>query len=60
MKISIIDGKNGFKEIEVNLEDIDGISKNRILRTIFINKRKYRLTLASYKKLRSFDKKYWI
>ena len=60
MKISIIDGKNGFKEIEVNLDDIDIISKNRILRTIIINKRKYRLTLASYKKLKSLDKKYWI
>lgn len=51
MKLNIIEGRNGCQEIEINLDDIDGITKNKEFRTLYINKKKYRLTLNSYKGL---------
>lgn len=51
MKLNIIKGENGCREIDVDIDSIDGITKNKELRTLYINKKKYRLTLASYKEL---------
>jgi hypothetical protein len=51
MKLNIIKGENGCREIDVDIDSIDGIAKNKELRTLYINKKKYRLTLASYKEL---------
>lgn len=51
MKLEIIKGKNGCTEIEVNTEDINGISGDKQLRLLFVKNKKYRLTLKSYKQL---------
>ena len=51
MKLNVIEGKNGCREIEVDIDNIDGITKNKEFRTLYINKKKYRLTLNSYKEL---------
>ena len=51
MKLNIIKGENGCREIDIDIDSIDGITKNKELRTLYINKKKYRLTLASYKEL---------
>ena len=51
MKLNIIKGENGCREIDVDIDSIDGIAKNKELRTLYINKKKYRLTLASYEEL---------
>ena len=51
MKLNIIKGENGCREIDVDIDSIDGITKNKELRTLYINKKKYRLTLSSYKEL---------
>lgn len=51
MKLNIIEGRNGCKEIEIDIDNIDGITKNKEFRTLYINKKKYRLTLNSYKEL---------
>lgn len=51
MKINIIEGRKGCKELEIDLLSIDGLSKNKVFRTLYMNKRKYRLTLKSYKQL---------
>ena len=51
MKLNIITGENGCREIDIDIDSIDGITKNKELRTLYINKKKYRLTLASYKEL---------
>lgn len=54
MKLNIIKGKNGCKEIEIEIDynNIDGLTSNKEARTIYIsNKERYRLTLSSYKEL---------
>lgn len=54
MKLNIIEGKKGCQEIEVELDynNIDGITGSKDFRTIYLsNKKKYRLTLNSYKEL---------
>ena len=51
MKLNIIKGENGCREIDIDIDSIDGITKNKELRTLYINKKKYRLTMASYKEL---------
>ena len=51
MKLNIIKGRNGCQEIEVNIEDINGITSDRELRMLFIKNKRYRLTLRSYNEL---------
>lgn len=51
MKLNVIEGRNGCQEIEIDIDNIDGITKNKELRTLYINKKKYRLTLNTYKEL---------
>lgn len=52
MKISVIEGKRGYEEIELDpINDEYAITEDRELRLIFLNKKEHRLTLSSYKNL---------
>lgn len=54
MKINIIKGKNGCSEINLDIiNDEYAITENKGLRLLCINKKKYRLTLKSFKELRN-------
>lgn len=51
MKVNVIKGENGCSELEIDLEDINGVTANKDIRNLYINKEKYRLTLKSHKML---------
>ena len=51
MKVNIIKGKNGCRELDINLEDINGVTSNKEIRNLYIKNRKYRLTSDSHKML---------
>ena len=51
MKIQIIKGTNGCQEIEVNIDEINGVTSDRDIRMIFLKGNKYRLTVNSHKML---------
>ena len=52
MKVSVIEGRKGCSEIELDLiNDEYAITEDRELRLLCFSKKKYRLTLKSYKEL---------
>lgn len=53
MKLEIIKGRNGCQEIDIDIENINGVTSDRELRILFIKNKRYRLTLKSYNKLAS-------
>lgn len=60
MKLEIIKGRNGLQEIEVNVDDINGVTSNKQLRLLFLRGNKYRLTLNSHKMLtKELQKQKW-
>ena len=61
MKIQIIKGRNGCQEIEVNIEEINGVTSDRDLRSIFLKGNRYKLTLNSHKKIiKELEKQKWL
>ena len=54
MKISVIKGKNGCSEMDLDvINDEYTITEDKGLRLLCVNKKKYRLTLKSFKELRN-------
>ena len=54
MKISVIEGKNGCSEMDLDvINDEYAITEDKGLRLLCVNKKKYRLTLKSFKELRN-------
>ena len=54
MKISVIEDKRGFSEINLETNsDNYAITEDKELRLLCVGKKKYRLTLKSFKKLRN-------
>ena len=51
MKLEIIKGRNGCQEIDIDIENINGVTSDRELRILFFKNKRYRLTLKSYNKL---------
>lgn len=51
MKVKVIKGGNGCQEIDIDMEDVNGMTSDRELRLLFVKNRKYRLTLESHKEL---------
>jgi len=53
MKVSIVEGKKGYSEIELDVfNDEYAITENKRLRLLCVGNKKYRLTLKSFKELR--------
>lgn len=53
MKISVIKGKNGYSEIEFDeFSDNYAVTEDKQLRLLCLNKKKYRLTMKSFKELK--------
>lgn len=54
MKISVIEGKKGCSEIDLDVINDDySITEDKELRLLCLGKKKYRLTLKSFKELRN-------
>ena len=53
MKVSVIEGKKGCSEIELDvINDEYAITENKSLRLLCVGNKKYRLTLKCFKELR--------
>ena len=53
MKISVVEGKNGYREMDLDvINDNYSITEDKELRLLCFNKKKYKLTLKSFKELR--------
>ena len=53
MKISVIEGKKGYSEIDLDvINDNYAITEDKELRLLCLEKKKHRLTLKSFKELR--------
>lgn len=54
MKVSVIEGKKGCSEIDLDvINDNYAITEDKDLRLLCFGKKKYRLTLKSFKELRN-------
>lgn len=54
MKVSVIEGKKGYSEIDLDVINDDyAITEDKELRLLCLGKKKYRLTLKSFKELRN-------
>lgn len=53
MKVSVIEGKKGCSEIDLDVINDDyAITEDKELRLLCLGKKKYRLTLKSFKELK--------